>query len=427
MAGIGAKGTATLGVARIKELLSFSKNIKTPMMIIYLNENIRENAERANKIASYIKYTTLQDLRDKVDIYYDPNPYEKDGFMEKDNVFNIFYGHNPSKYSCQAEITSLPWLIRIVINKEMLLQKDITLLDIKTTFCNNWERRYRDTRGLKKEEKQLLEKITQAAILSNNDNDKVPIIHLRFDMTEFDFSTIIAFLDVFVESFKLKGLEGINKINDVAEEQIISYANENEDPKTNQQQVIYTAGINLVEIRYINGVDINRTICNDVVQIYEQFGIEAARMALLNEIRNVFEGAGNKVNFQHISILIDIMTNNGTLTQIDRHGLNRIEIDPLARASFEKTVEQLINAAVFGEVDHMKSVSSRIMAGLVIKGGTGVCNVVLDTNMLENSEYIEDVDHKYKRTFAELTVDPVVSDVINKETTTTVPDMFIPE
>lgn len=417
-AGIGGKGTATLGVARIKELLSFSSNIKTPMMMIYLNEDIRNNVERANKIASYIKYTTLEDLRDKVDIYYDPNPYEKDGFMERDNVYNIFYGHNPGRYSCQSDISSLPWLIRIVINKEMLLQKDITLLDVKTTFCNNWERRYRDNRGMNKIEKQLLEKITQTAILSNSDNDKVPIVHLRFDMTEFDFSTIIAFLDTFIESLKLKGLEGITKINDVSEEQTVSFNNENQELKTEKQQVIYTAGVNMVDIRYINGVDIHKTICNDVVQIYNEFGIEAARMSLLNEIRTVFEGAGNKVNFQHISILIDIMTNNGTLTQIDRHGLNRIEIDPLARASFEKTVEQLINAAVFGEVDHMKSVSSRIMAGLVINGGTGLCNIVLDTLMLENSEYIEDIDHKYKKTFIELTEDPVASDIIDKETTT---------
>jgi DNA-directed RNA polymerase II subunit RPB1 len=392
-------------------------------MYIYLNNNIRESLDMANKIASHIKYTTLQDLRDKVDIYYDPDPYAKDGFMEKDNVFNIFYGHNPGKHSCQPEINNLPWLIRMVINKEMLLQKDITLLDIKATFCNNWERRYKDNRGLKKEEKQLLEKITQAAILSNSDNDKVPIIHLRFDMTEFDFSTIIAFLDVFVESFKLKGLEGIEKINTIAEEQIIDFNNENQDAGFGKHQVIYTAGVNMIDIRYINGIDIYKTICNDVVQIYEQFGIEAARMALLNEIRAVFEGAGNRVNFQHISILIDIMTNNGTLTQIDRHGLNRVEIDPLARASFEKTVEQLINAAVFGETDHMKSVSSRIMAGLVIKAGTGVCNVVLDTNMLENSEYIEDVDHKYKKTFAELTSDPVVSDTIGSKETT----IFLPE
>ena len=116
------------------------------------------------------------------------------------------------------------------------------------------------------------------------------------------------------------------------------------------------------------------------------------------------------------------MTNNGSLTSIDRHGLNRLETDPLARASFEKTVDQLLNAAVFGEIDHMNSVSSRIMAGLVIKGGTGLCDIVLDVDLLENSEYIEDIEHKYKKTFTELSADTVIEDVINKD----ISDIFMP-
>ena len=89
--GIAAKSTSTLGVARTKELLSFSKNIKTPQMYIYLNEEHMDNSEMANRIASHMKYTTLEQIRRKIEIYYDPNPKEKDGFMDKDNVKNILY------------------------------------------------------------------------------------------------------------------------------------------------------------------------------------------------------------------------------------------------------------------------------------------------------------------------------------------------
>ena len=94
----------------------------------------------------------------------------------------------------------------------------------------------------------------------------------------------------------------------------------------------------------------------------------------------------------------------GKLMQIDRHGINRLDTDPLGRASFEKTVEQLINAAVFNEVDHMKSVSSRIMAGLCIKGGTGLCNLILDKELLENSEYTTDIGQLYKKTYNDITI-----------------------
>jgi DNA-directed RNA polymerase II subunit RPB1 len=235
-------------------------------------------------------------------------------------------------------------------------------------------------------------------------------------MKDFNFSTIIGFLDGFIEKFKLKGIGSIDKIINVSTQNVVSFDNPDNSLEIKQENVIYTAGINLTTIRYINGIDLSRTICNDVVKVYDLFGIEAARTLLLKEIKTVFEGAGNSVNFQHVSILVDIMTNNGILTSIDRHGLNRLDTDPLARASFEKTVDQLITSAVFGEVDHMNSVSSRIMAGLVIKGGTGLPRIILDTNLLENSEYIDDIEHKYIKTYNELTISTLIKDVLDKET-----------
>jgi DNA-directed RNA polymerase II subunit RPB1 len=239
-------------------------------------------------------------------------------------------------------------------------------------------------------------------------------------MTDFDFSILINFIDTFIENFKLKGVESISKINGVQEEPIVTFDNENEELIKEKQHVIYTAGVNMVDIRYVNGVDINTTICNDIVTIYELFGVDAARAALIKEFQVVMTG---KVNFQHLEILVDIMTNSGHLTSIDRHGMNKSETDPLSRASFEKTVDQLLQAAVFGEVDHMKSVSSRIMAGLAIKGGTGLCNIILDADLLEKSEYTEDIEQQYVKTYSELSMNTVMTDMMNKD----IDGIFMPE
>jgi DNA-directed RNA polymerase beta' subunit len=89
-----------------------------------------------------------------------------------------------------------------------------------------------------------------------------------------------------------------------------------------------------------------------------------------------------------------------------------LDTDPLARASFEKTIEQLILAGIFNEVDHMKSVSSRIMAGKVIKGGTGLCQIMLDSELLENSEYVE--DDETVKTFTELTHNVYIKDILSR-------------
>ena len=127
-------------------------------------------------------------------------------------------------------------------------------------------------------------------------------------------------------------------------------------------------------------------------------------------------------NFSHIETLADSMTHSGIPTSIDRHGMNKSDTDPLARASFEKTVDQLIQAAVFSEVDHMNNVSSRIMGGLVIKSGTGLVNVLLNTDLLEKSEYIEDIEQKYVKTYNEVSENIVMEDTIKKE----ISGIFVP-
>jgi len=418
--GVAALGGANTGVPRIKELLSLSKNMKTPRTIIFLEDKYKNDMNIVNKIVSHIKHTTIQDIRTKIEIYYDPVPLEKGGFMELDGVYNVYFSHLVNKNKCQNEISGLPWLLRIELDKEKMMEKNITLLDIKSKFCNNWEKRYNDVKGLKKEEKVLLDKVTQVSILSNMDSSVVPVIHIRFDMVDFDFSTLINFVDTFVEGFKLKGLNGIARVQGVSNDDMVVFDGENQGLEKRKQNVIYADGVNMTDIRYMRGIDLNNTITNDPNVIYELFGIDAAMMSLMREFQFVMTG---KVNYQHLRMLVDLMTHTGGLISIDRHGIGRSDVDPLARFSFEKTVEQIINSAVYGEVDHMKSVSSRISAGLVIKGGTGLCDVILDTELLEKSEYIENIEQQYVQTFTELSTSSVMADILGKN----VDNIFMPQ
>ncbi len=405
--GVGGKGGTNIGVDRIKEVFSLSKNPKEPSMVIYLDKEYRGKKDFANKIASHIKFTTIKDLRSKIEIFYDPKPYAKNGFMEKDNIKTIFYTYQQNKQCCSNNIDGLPWLMRIEFDKEKLLNKEVSLLDIKSQFCFSWEKRYLDIKSVKREKRQLLEKISQLAVLSNTDNDDVPTIHLRFDMTNFGSSTLIDFMDMFVDEFKLKGMPNIEDVRGggkASEERYISFDNPEKSMEKQTEYVVYTKGINMYEIRNIIGVDLNRTYCDDIITTYEIFGIEAARNLIIREIINVLTGNGSSTNYQHICMFGDLMTSVGALTSIDRHGLNKLDTDPLSRASFEKTVDQLITAAVFNEIDHMKSVSSRIMAGLCIKGGTGLCNLIIDNDLIANSEYTIDVGQLYKKTYEDITV-----------------------
>ena len=419
-AGVASKGM--MGVPRLRELLQCTKKPKTPKMYIFLQPEYMRDRSKANNIASYIRFTTLAHMAQRVEIRYDPDPYNN-SFMAEDNADQVFQVLNPTKHSCQAEIAGLPWLIRIVLSREKMLTREVRLIDIKSKFCHFWAQKNLDPKSLKREDRALMEQISQAAILSNYDNSEQPIIHIRLDMANLNYATLIAFQDLVMNKFKLKGIKGIEDTDPLSQEKVMTVDQDTNDLVTVDNWVVYTNGINMREIRYLHGVDINKTVCNNVIDVYKEYGIEAARMAIIKELLTVIESGGNSVNYQHLSVLVDIMTNTGGLTSIDRHGFNQLDTDPLARASFEKTVDHFITAAVFGEKDSMRSVSSRIMAGRVVKGGTGLCDIVLDTELLENAEYVEENEKPVKQTFDQLTTNVMLADVMQKkEVETFMPD-----
>jgi DNA-directed RNA polymerase II subunit RPB1 len=412
-AGIASMGTANLGVGRTREILSLSRSPKEPIMSIRLKKEYKTNKEIAHRIASHIKYTTINDLTKKISIVYEPNPLKKDSYRDKDKVYDVFFSKGSGNNSCSKDIKGLPWLIRLELNKEELLNKNITLLDIKSKFCNNWINKFSDIKSVRKEKRLLLNKITKIAILSNSDNNETPILHFRLNMININLSNLISFQEVIISRFKLKGMQNIKDIKNVGKERSVNFDNPDKKEEFLEEFVIHVDGINLYDIRYINGIDCKNTICNNVIEIYHTFGIEAARMAISKELRTVYYANGSKINFQHLSILIDIMTNNGAITSIDRHGLNKLDTDPLARASFEKTVDQLVTAAVFNETDTMNSVSSRIMAGMVIKAGTGLCNVLLDVDAIEQSEIDDESNPSYDDGFNKITDDNFINNILD--------------
>lgn len=379
----GTGKTVSGGLVRVKELLSVSKNIKTPITKIILEDKYKTDKVIVSKIASHLKYTTLRDVVDTVDIYYDPDPMNKASIMSKDGVTNIFEG-GQGKSGCQTDIQGLPWILRLVLSKEKMIERNITMLEIKTSFCHNWVMRYEDSKGSKKEYKKIIEKISQTAIITNYDNSAVPIVHIRFDANNYNYNTLIQFQDMIINKYKIKGLPNITESNNIAEE---SYNEFDIDGNVlnKKQFVIIAEGINLQEIAQINGINLPETMCNDIVIIYETYGVEAARSAFIREFTLAIESSGGVSNYQHVEILADAITHMGGLIAVNRHGANKLDTDPFSRASFEKTVEQLLAAAAFGESDHIRSVSARIMVGSLINGGTGCFDLLLDHNKIKRT------------------------------------------
>jgi DNA-directed RNA polymerase beta' subunit len=403
------------GVARIKEIMSYSKNIKSPQMQIYFDDKYSNSKSDTNLIASYLKHLTIRELISSAEILYsmDINNDELSKMIESDKVSNPFFVNNDAK----DNIKSLPFIIRLTMNLEKMMDKETTLLDIKTKFVTYWYKNFSNLKNVKKSHKDILVNVDKLAILSNNDN----IIHIRFRLNEFNYNLLTQFMNIILDVITLKGIDNIENVTQHHERRITF--NDKGEINVDKEHMAITDGINLNGIKLLKGINHARSKINDINTIYMNYGIEAARAMIIYELITTFESNGAGVNHAHISLLVDMMTYSGEVISIDRHGMNKVDNDPISKASFEKTMDHFINAAIFSETDKMQSVSSRVALGRVIPGGTGAFDLLLDTEKLKNSEYIEN-ETGGRTNFIPLTIEPLFGDVIKNGFARN--DFFIP-
>ena len=166
-----------------------------------------------------------------------------------------------------------------------------------------------------------------------------------------------------LKKLKIKGIDGIERV-------IIRN-------EPGEGYVIYTEGSNLEEVLKIEGVDSTRTRTNDIQAVARVLGIEAARNMIIEEAYNTLMEQGLYVDIRHIMLVADIMTVDGTVRAIGRHGVSGEKSSVLSRAAFEITVNHLLRAARKGEVDELKGVAENIIVGQPITVGTGAIKLAM--------------------------------------------------
>ncbi|RLI11533.1 DNA-directed RNA polymerase subunit A'', partial [Candidatus Bathyarchaeota archaeon] len=150
--------------------------------------------------------------------------------------------------------------------------------------------------------------------------------------------------------------------------------------------VIRTDGSNLSKVLEVPGVDTSRTTPNNVNEIAKTSGIEAARNALINEAKGVLEEQGLDVDVRHVMLVADIMTSTGEVQQIGRHGVSGKKSSVLARAAFEITVPNIVEASVKGEKDPLEGVTENVIVGQSIPIGTGLVELYMSTSKLKREK-----------------------------------------
>ncbi|KAI7903385.1 DNA-directed RNA polymerase II subunit RPB1 [Cokeromyces recurvatus] len=369
-AGVSSKNV-TLGVPRLKEIINVAKNIKTPRLEVWLDAERSRNIELAKEVQVYLEHTTLQKITSVTEIYYDPDP--RNTVIEEDADFvDTYYQLEDDNSPFVTRVS--PWLLRIELNRGMMIDKRLNITEVVQKITEEFRNDLHVIGSDENSEKLI---IRCRVMLDENEEKEMDDEEGRPEEDTFLRKLEASMLS----SIDLRGIPGIKKVYIV--ERKNTALSEKGIFETTTEWGLDTDGINLQQVMCQIGVDETRTYSNNTVEIMEVLGIEATRKALLKELRNVIEFDGSYVNYRHLALLCDVMTNRGHLMAITRHGINRAETGALMRCSFEETVEILMEAAAVGELDDCKGVTENIMLGQTAPLGTGEFDVMLDEEMLQ--------------------------------------------
>ncbi len=285
------------GLPRIIEIYDARKAILTPMMEIYLKENVRKNSEEVRKIALNIKETILKEITSEFSINI------------ADSSVSITLDEKKIK-SMGIEPSNVQKMIEKNFKHNKLKRQDNVI-----------------TVSVKEEDMNELFKL----------KEKLKIITVA-------------------------GIKGIKQVLPV---------------KKDDEFMIITAGTNLKEVLKQEWCDDTRTVSNDIHEIKNVFGIEAARNAIIIEINKVLKSQGIKVDMRHSMLVADIITSDGTIKGITRYGIVKDKSSVLARVSFETPIKHIIEASIVGEEDKLNSVIENVMLNQPVPIGTGVLGLIM--------------------------------------------------
>jgi DNA-directed RNA polymerase subunit A" len=298
----------TQGLPRIIEIVDARKIPSTPTMIIRLKDDKMNSDVEAQKLAAALEVTTTV------------------------NIANI-----------ETDVAQRRLVLKL--NKGQLKQKNMTGMEVKDKL----ERALRTLVQADKEKNPGV--LTIIPGVANEEDLK--------DLQENPPSyTMLLQLEEKIRDLRLKGVPGIER------------ANVQHDDKSGEYY-LSTIGSNLSRISEIESIDRTRTYTNNIIEIFNYLGIEAARQAIINELESTLLSARLEVDVRHLLMVADVMTSEGEVRAIGRHGVSGTKHSILARAAFEVTVNHLLKAGIIGETDRLTGVAENIIVGQPISLGTG--------------------------------------------------------
>jgi len=376
--GVATKSNVTRGVPRIEEILRLTRNPDKPSATVFLKQVDQYDKDRATNYCNMIQHTKLVDVVKSVEICFDPDDKDTKIIQDRD-LIQQYYEFEEMIQDCNKDSEGAPlpkskWLIRIEIDAETLLDKNITMDDIHYAI------------------KQSHEKNIHCIFSDMNSSNLIFRIRLNSEILKKKKETVDSldqsddiyllknFQDNLLNNIVLRGVNGITIVNP----RLLKSMVVKEDSKyvSKDLWILDTTGTNLQDLFMLDFIDYTRTYSNDIREVYDCLGIEAARQNILNEFNEVMEASDAYVNYHHLSILCDRMTVKSDLVPMFRSGIMNDNIGPISKGTYEMHTEVFLDASRHGDFDQMRGVSANVMCGQPGYYGTNAFNLLLDLNAM---------------------------------------------
>lgn len=338
-----AESQVLTGVPRFQELLNATKSPKGPSCKIYFKNGFKSLEEIKEMISYNLVELNINDISENITVIL--NKEEEIWYKS----FNILY----SKEKWYRDFSEYKHCISIKIKMDILYKYYLSIKKIVDIIHNSYD--------------------DSACVFSP---ENISLLHIYFDTSDIklDCKKLLfieednceeIYLEETVEPIiKKLTISGVNNVKNI-------YFYQEKD-----EWIVDTDGSNFIDILLLSFVDNTKTISNNIWEIYETLGIEATKEYLVEEFEKIMEG----INVCHINVLVDKMTFNGTISSMSRYTMRKEKIGPIAKSSFEETVDQFLRAGYNGEIDDCKAVSSNIVCGNRPNFGTGMMELKLDIN-----------------------------------------------
>jgi DNA-directed RNA polymerase II subunit RPB1 len=356
--GISTIGIAS-GVPRVEEILNASKKQKLSVMNLYFKEqkSIEEAREHAHRDVIEVYLSTLTK---RITAHYVSSV---DELGEETQWYKLFFSifHDPI-HNQYGEL-ELNWMVRFELDRDLMFKHRVTTLQIAEKIENSFRDLYAipspDTIGL----------IDVYIDFKSIKLKKVENKFEQFKGFSVESRCIQNVVIPYMKDIHISGMQGIEDIQ-LQEDSAGRWS-------------IMTKGTNLYAAFTDQELDYTRCRSSDIWEIFRVLGVEACRQFIIEEFYKVLSVGGASVGRRHIELLADSMTYQGKISSVNRYGIDRNQIGPMAKASFEESVRNFFIAAVNGETDQM-GVSASLMAGKLVKCGTGFMEMVLNEDMLKS-------------------------------------------